>query len=205
LIENAAVIRRMKMKRGSTGKVLILAVLLVLIGWTWVQAQIPEFSADQILRGPGGEQKAKIYFKNDRWRVEFTQPQMQKTMVQIFRMDKKVAWMLIPEDKVYMESALPPEATPWSEKIPGEVERKSLGAESVSGHPCEKYQVKVWDGGAARELYLWISKKLKVPLKTETIDGQYGTELRNVQATAQPESLFELPSDFKKITPPLQS
>jgi len=65
--------------------------------------------------------------------------------------------------------------------------------------------VKISDGETARELYLWISKKLKVPIKTQTADGQYGTELRNLQATPQPQGLFELPPDFKKITPPLQS
>lgn len=193
------------MKHRSIWKIPVLTVLLVLAGWAWALAQTQEFSADQILFGPGGEQEGKIYFKKDRWRVELTQPQTQKIMVQIFRMDKKVAWMLIPEDKVYMESPLFPDTTPWAEKIPGEVERKSLGEETIQGHPAEKFQVKVFNGERAQELYLWISKELKVPIKTATLDGQYGTELRNIQMGPQPDELFELPSDFKKITPPLQS
>jgi len=190
------------MRYHAIWKISALAILLPLMGWSGALAQTPEFSADQILFGPGGEQEGKIYFRPDRWRIELVQAQMQKTMVQIFRMDKKVAWMLIPEDKVYMESPLFPDVTPWAEKIPGEVDRKSLGEETVSGQPCEKYQVKVSDGERAQELYLWISKELKVPVKTATPDGQFGTELRNVQIKPQPDELFELPPDFKKITPP---
>ena len=113
--------------------------------------------------------------------------------------------MLIPQDKVYIESPFFPDMAPWAEKIPGEIERKSLGEETIQGHPAEKFQVKVFNGERAQELYLWISKELKVPVKTATLDGQYGTELRNIQIEPQPEELFELPPDFKKITPPLQS
>jgi len=193
------------MKRRSIWKVLVLAVLVILAGWTWAPAQTQEFSADQILLGPGGEQQGKIYFKQDRWRVEVTQPQTQKAIVQIFRMDKKVSWMLIPEDKVYMETPLFPDMIPWAKQIPGEVERKSLGEETVQGQLTEKYQVKVFNGEIAQELYLWTSKELKVPVKTQTKDGKFGIELRNIQIQAQPEDLFELPPDFKKITPPLQS
>ena len=193
------------MKRNSIWKVPVLAILMILAAWTWVLAQTQEFSADQIMVGPEGEQQGKIYFKQDRWRIEMTQTQMQKAIVQIFRMDKKVAWMLIPEDKVYMETPLFPDMKPWAEKIPGEVERKSLGEETVQGHRAEKYQVKVFDGERAQELYLWMSKELKVPVKTQTVDGKFGVELKNIEIGPQPEDLFELPPDFKQITPPLQS
>ena len=193
------------MKPRLIRKVPALVVLVLLAGWTWALAQTREFSADQVLLGPGGEQQGKIYFKQDRWRLEITQTQMQKAIVQIFRMDKKVAWMLIPEDKVYMETPLLPDMKPWAEKIPGEVERKSLGEETVQGHRAEKYQVKVFDGERAQELYLWMSKELKVPVKTQTPDGKFGSELKNIRTQPQPENLFELPPDFKKITPPLQS
>jgi len=193
------------MKRNSIWKAPVLAVLMILAAWTWTLAQTQEFSADQILLGPGGEQQGKIYFKQDRWRVEMTQTQMQKDIVQIFRMDKKVAWMLIPEDKVYMETPLSPDMTPWAKKIPGEIGRKSLGEETVQGQLTEKYQVKVFNGEIAQEIYLWMSKELKVPVKTQTLDGKFGIELKNIQMEPQPEDLFELPPDFKKITPPLQS
>ncbi len=193
------------MKCNSIWKVPALAVLVILAGWTWALAQTQEFSADQIMLGPEGEQQGKVYFKQDRWRIEMTQPQTQKEMVQIFRMDKKVAWMLIPEDKVYMETPLLPDMKPWAEKIPGEVERKSLGEETVQGHLTEKYRVKVFDGERPQELYLWMSKELKVPVKTQTVDGKFGVELKNIEIGPQPEEVFELPPDFKKITPPPQS
>jgi len=193
------------MKHRSIWKIPALVVLVLLAGWTWALAQTQEFSADQILLGPGGEQQGKIYFKPDRWRVEVTQTQPVRTIVQISRMDKKVAWMLIPEDKVYMETPLFPDMTPWAEKMPGEIERKSLGEETIAGQPAEKYQVKVFNGETAQELYLWGSKELKVPVKTMTLDGKYSTELRNIQVKPQPDDLFEIPSDFKKISPPMHS
>ena len=70
------------MKRNSIWKVPVLAVLVILAGWTWALAQTQEFSADQIMLGPEGEQQGKIYFKQDRWQIEMTQTQMQKAIVQ---------------------------------------------------------------------------------------------------------------------------
>ncbi|MDH7501014.1 MAG: hypothetical protein QHH30_11605, partial [candidate division NC10 bacterium] len=88
------------------------------------------------------------------------------------------------------------------EKVPGEVERKPLGDEVLHGHSATKYQVKVWNGDIASELYVWISKELKVPVKTATLDGRFGTELRNIKVGPQSADLFEVPSDFKRISPP---
>ena len=75
------------MKHRSIWKIPVLAVLLVLSGWSWVLAQTQEFSADQILLAPGGEQQGKVNFGKDRWRVEVTS--QDRTMIQIFRMDRR--------------------------------------------------------------------------------------------------------------------
>jgi len=176
--------------------------IMVLVSWISSLAQGPgeEFSADQILSGPAGEQKGRIYCQKDRWRVDLSHEG--RPMIQVFRLDKKVVWMLIPEDKVYMEMPLFPDQVPWAEKIPGEVGRKSLGEEAIHGHPANKYQVKVWNGETASEFYLWVSKKLQVPVKTATLDGRFGSELRNIKVGPQSIDLFEIPSDFKLISPP---
>ena len=178
----------------------IMVLMLASCSQTLAQGPGEGFSADQILTGPGGEQKGRIFCQEDRWRVESTYGE--KPLVQIFRLDKKVVWMLMPEDKVYMQMPLFPDQVPWGEKIPGEVERKSLGEEAVHGHPAQKYQVKVWNGEVASEIYLWISESLKVPVKTATLDGRFGSELRNIKVGPQSSDLFEVPSDFKLISPP---
>jgi hypothetical protein len=77
-----------------------------------------------------------------------------------------------------------------------------LGEEAVHGHAAEKYQVKVWNGETAGEMYVWISKKLSVPVKTATLDQRFGSELRNIKVGPQSSDLFEVPSDFKFISPP---
>jgi len=180
----------------------LIVVIVALASWAWGQVGGPgeEFSADQILTRPQGEEKGRIYCSNDRWRVDVSH--QGKPMIQVFRLDKRVVWMIIPEDKVYMEMPLYLDQVPWAEKVPGEVERKSLGEEAVHGHPAKKYQVKVWNGETAGEFYLWVSVKLKVPVKTATLDGRFGSELRNIKVGPQPTDLFEVPSDYKRISPP---
>ena len=189
------------MKHRSIWKIPALVVLVLLAGWTWALAQTQEFSADQILLGPGGEQQTRLYCKADRWRVDATQ--QGKKMIQIFRLDRKVAWMVIPEDKIYIESPLSADAPPWGETVPGEIERKALGEEAVDDHPALKYQVKTSDGEFAHEILVWISKELQVPVKTTSLDGRWGSTLKNIQIGPQPDDLFEVPAGFKQISPPL--
>jgi hypothetical protein len=71
----------------------------------------------------------------------------------------------------------------------------------VRGHPALKYIVKVWNGEIASEIYLWISQQLKVPVKTSTLDGRSGSELQDIKVGPQPGELFEVPADFKLISP----
>ena len=175
--------------------------LLALCGWAWAAVgPASEFSANQILTGPGGQEKGPIYCQKDRWRVEMTQ--RGKAMILIYRLDKKVVWTVIPEDKVYLQRPLFPDEVPWGDKVPGESERKPLGEEAVQGHPAVKYQVKAWNGETVQEFYLWVSKELQVPIKTATLDGTFGTELTDIKMGPQPNDLFEIPPDFKAISPP---
>jgi len=176
--------------------------LLTLSGWAWA-ATGPgsEFSANQVMIGPGGgQERGPIYCQKDRWRVELTQ--QGKAMILIYRLDKKVVWTMVPEDKVYLERPLFPDEVPWGDKVPGESERKLLGEEAVQGHPALKYQVKSWNGETAQEFYLWVSKELQVPIKTATLDGAFGTELTDIKMGPQPNDLFEVPPDFRLISPP---
>jgi hypothetical protein len=189
------------MRSSRMGVIGLIIVSWLLIGSVGAWAEGPEFSADQFLNGPAGPEQTRLYCKVDRWRLDFTREG--REIIHISRGDKKITWMLIPKDMVYVELPLFSETIPWADKMPGEVERRSLGEEAINDHPCLKYQVKLSNGESTQEFILWISKELKVPVKTASPDGKFGTELKNIQIGPQPDQLFELPAGFKQISPPL--
>lgn len=100
-----------------------------------------EFSADVITTSEGMRMSGKIYWKSDRFRMDLREPQQSIT---ITRMDKKLVWSIMPEQKMYMELPFDPRSVTESapkEKFKGEIERKLIGSETFDGHPTKKYLI----------------------------------------------------------------
>lgn len=165
-----------------------------------------EFSADQLTIRGTFKQEDRLYFRADRWRVEAKGGSFPDII--IVRLDKKVIWKLLPQERRYIEMPLRPEDLPVPETIPGEIERKVVDQEEIEGFLCDKLVIRYTyggDEGEVSEMYLWISRELKAPLRTEAPDLDWKTELRNIKVGPQGEDLFEIPPGYERFEPPVGS
>jgi Domain of unknown function (DUF4412) len=159
-----------------------------------------EFSADTVMTSRGVKTNGKIYFKGDSFRMDMTSP---RAMTTITRLDKKVVWSIMPEQKMYMEIPFNPKREPIvKDKVQGEIERKLLGAEGVDGHPAKKYLVTYKSGGEKTQIYQWIATDINFPVKSEALDGSWTQEYKNIKLGNQPDSLFKVPAGYKKFQMP---
>lgn len=158
-----------------------------------------EFSADMVSSAHGQTSTSKVFVKDQRFRTE-TKGQ---TTYSIMRGDKQVVWMVMPDQKSYMEmKPNPNQQSRTEEKVRGEVSRKLIGPETVDGHPTQKYEVTYTRGDKTEKMYQWMATDIKFPVKTAAVDGSWTMEYKNINMGSQPDSLFELPSGYKKMTMP---
>jgi len=172
-----------------------LAVCWILL-FPWHQAWGLEFSAEQTVRSGQQSVTGKIYFKDDRWRVEMASPEGPK--VAIHRLDKVTTWLLLP-NQTYVELPLRfDQIPPLAARIEGETGRKLAGKEQVGGRSTEKYEVTVDIKGRKTIMYQWVATDSKVPMKTITADGNWESAYAYVKEGPQPAHLFELPAGYTK-------
>jgi outer membrane lipoprotein-sorting protein len=159
-----------------------------------------EFSAQMVTRSPDvGETQGKVYIKGDKFRQEFGAGD--EGHISILRPDKQVVWMLMPAGKMYMEMPITPEHTgKMMTKPEDEARMKLLGTETVSGYEAEKYEVSEKDGSDKQ--YVWIVKKLGIPIKMTAADGSFSMEYRNIKEGGVSDSLFEVPAGYQKMAMP---
>jgi hypothetical protein len=173
-------------------------VLLVLT--SFANGYCIEIVADVLIRQGGAINKGKIYVKGEKQRIE-TEGQG----ITIVRGDKNMAWMLIPEEKSYMDMPLGPnlvqklEVTP---KMKDEVSRKLLGDEVIDGRKTKKYEVTLTSGSKTEKVFQWVWTDIDFPVKMADVDGKWSLEYRNIGKTVS-DSLFELPAGYERISVPL--
>ena len=97
------------------------------------------FSAD--LYSSDGH-NGKIYMDTDKIRVET------KEMISITRLDKKLIWLLMPEEKMYMEQVLQSVAMnqkhlPANDSGASDVEREFILRETINGYAADKYKITI--------------------------------------------------------------
>ena len=154
-----------------------------------------QFSAEIISRSGGASFKGKMFFAGDKFRMENPQA------VTISRMDKKTVWILMPEQKMYMEQAFTEDsARGMVQKMDNEVKREKLGTETVNGIKADKYKVSYKTEGRTDSIYQWLASGMQMPVRTSSVDGKWSMELSNVKFGDQPDSLFEVPAGYKKFS-----
>jgi hypothetical protein len=156
-----------------------------------------EFSADIVIQPKEEEAiKGKIYVKGDKVRNEITEDD--ETQIMIMRPDKKVTWMIMPEDKMYMEMPFQEDDLifeAWTKEK--EKNAKFLKDEKIGGLATKKYEID--DEGD--KIYYWISTKHSFPVKME--DEETIVEYKNIKDGSVADSLFELPSGYEKMASPI--
>ena len=156
-----------------------------------------EFSADMTSTAMGQKVSGKIYNAPGKTRMETND------VITIARIDKSIAWVLMPNEKKYMEVPLDSSnVVAGGDKMPGEIERKLIGRETLDGKAVDKYYIVYTAEGKTQAIYSWILPDLDIPAKTVAKDGSWEVEYRNINAGKQPESLFEVPSGYSKFSLP---
>jgi hypothetical protein len=179
-------------------KLFLISLLIVSFSST---ALAIEFSADTIITMKGGQKVAgKMYFKPDKFRMDM---KTNEDMIMITRIDKKVVWNIMKNQKSYMEMPFDLNNKPKvEEKFPGEIERKEVGRETIDGHPTTKYLITYKIDDKKNQVYQWLATDIKLPIKTAGVDGSWTQEFRSVKMVAQPDSLFEVPPGYTKMQMP---
>lgn len=173
-----------------------------------------DFIADQYITislGEIGENAqifpAKVYSKEKRLRVEINNAG--RSVVHISRGDKRppVFWMLMPNEKMYVETVggeNPIDS--FSPKSDVKIEKVFVAKENVAGRPANKFKMTWRDKeGNKRIGFAWEAIDLNnAPIRQEFFrEGEHVlVQLTNIEVRKLDAALFEIPSDFKKITAP---
>ena len=173
---------------------LVAMVVLMLSGVVVASAQ--EFSADMESRAGKEAMNAKIYVSGEKVRMEMPES------VMIIRNDRKISLMVMPSEKMYMENPIDTSRAPKVGKnFDNELERVSLGQETVNDQQTEKFKVAYMEKGKKVEAYQWLTGGI-IPVKVEAVDGSWSMDYKNLKVGAQAESLFEPPDGFTKMEMP---
>jgi hypothetical protein len=178
-------------------KLSLTIALFLILGIALLQAPAfaEDFSADVITKAPTASMAAKMYISGNKSRMESA------GTITISRMDKKVVWILMPNEKMYMEQPLDPRTAATTQtKVNGEIERRAEGNEVINGMKTTKYRVTIQNQGKRESMFQWVDEGMHFPIKTAAIDGSWSTEFRNIRRGAQNPQLFEIPAGYTKMS-----
>jgi len=179
------------MKNQVKMAVAMAVVLLCLAGFDTVAAAYG-FSADVVSYYGKETIQGKILVTQDKQRFESA------GTIAITRLDKKLVWLLMPTEKLYMEQAIRLQnIVPTSGPLPDELERTLLGSETVNGYPANKYRVTLLLGKQKQSYLQWLAVDSGWPVKMAAEDGKWYTEYRNLQAVNPDARLFEIPAGYQ--------
>jgi hypothetical protein len=173
-----------------------------------------DFIADQFMTVSEGEMgerqrimQSKVYSQGKKLRMEMNMSG--RNAISISRGDKNppVFWMLMPDEKVFMETAGEAGAIgSFSSKSGMKIDKTFVGKEPVAGHPTNKFKI-VWTDkeGNKRSGFAWEAIDLNdAPIRQEFLykNEHILVQLTNIEVKKLEEALFEVPSDYKKISMP---
>jgi hypothetical protein len=168
------------------------------------------FSADMKInaRQQAGMTSGKMYAAAEKWRMDMSMNGREAIM--IFDASSNMGYMLMPEQKMYMEMRADapaphggpraPRAKPMDPNNPcagdANMTCQKTGTEVVNGRTTDRWDFTSKDKG--ENYTAWVDQKLHFPIKTQNSQGE-GMELTNIQEGAPPASVFEIPSGYKKF------
>ncbi|MBI5611641.1 MAG: DUF4412 domain-containing protein [Gammaproteobacteria bacterium] len=161
-----------------------------------------EYSADSTMETAEGSMKGRVYSTPTRERREMIQGG--EKIITIQRHDKKVIWMLMPEQKMYME--MNPDQKRTQDDLSGyKIEQTTVGPETVNGVSTTKYKVIMTDSkGAKMGGFMWTTRD-GIGVKTDVIAVDKSSKMRvkmdltNLKVGRQEPALFEIPAGYTKM------
>lgn len=193
------------------GTIFALAVAILFSVTVWAadktfQESDVEYSADEQMETEDMAMQAKVYHAPGKERRE--QDMSGMTQIMIMRRDKNVVWMLMPEQKMYMEMKMGQGKEDTADLKDYTIEYSVVGEEVVNGINTTKNKVIMTDKkGNKFGGFMWVSKE-GIMVKMDTVSKVEGSKMRvkmerkNIKIENQNPKLFEIPSGYNKMSMP---
>ncbi len=182
-------------------RTVLLTVFIVSIFAGASFAAAANYSADLESVSPVGTITSKVYVRDNLQRMEMNSAG--KRAVMILRGDKKAVWMLMPENRLYVEMPMDPrrDLLPPFNALNVKMEKELIGEDSVDGHPAKKYHVNVQRNGKMESSgFVWEAADLdNLPVRFQTEDRSTTITWKNIKRDAAVSSFFDIPEGYKKI------
>ena len=166
-----------------------------------------EYSADRVMTSGGNTMTSRVFSTPEKERMEFKDG----GMVTIVRRDKNVTWMLMLEQKMYMEQKMSGNMA-GGQKQGGDnfdkcdVKQTEKGKEDVNGFSTRKMEMTISCPGNEKFTgMVWLTKE-NIPIRMETKNAgtneSFRMELKNLKIGKQDPALFEIPAGFQSMAMP---
>lgn len=145
----------------------------------------------------------RIYHASDRERIE--QSLQGVKLVVISRHDKNVGWMIMQDERTYMELSLADTKITSGTFKGCELSEKRLGEEMVHDVKARKSQVKITcPDKTAYDGTMWMTRDgITVKMEAMVTDGEqkypFRLDLKNIRIAKQDPQLFEIPEGYQKL------
>jgi hypothetical protein len=168
-------------------------------------ATFNNYSADMETTSAQGSFTSKIFVKDGKMRME--SDTQERKSINIIRPDKKVIWMLMVDSKTYMEIPLDMSTQDIQSKLydPNiQTDKEFIANELVDKHPTKKYHLTITTNGKKEKSgYIWEATDLaNFTVKYESEDKKMTTAWKDIKMGGVADSVFELPSGYKKMDMP---
>lgn len=165
-----------------------------------------EYSGEEVVETAESATKTKVYSTPTMERREMSEGGQQ--MITIARHDKKVTWMLMPEEKMYMEMPIGQSAEKKDEKTDlsaYKIEQTPMGQETLNGIVMNKGKmIMTAKDGSKMGGLMWTTKEgIIAKMDALSVDqgkkDRFKLEMKNLKISKQPADLFEIPKGFEKM------
>jgi Domain of unknown function (DUF4412) len=164
-----------------------------------------EYAADSSMETAQGAMQGRVFHARGKERREMNASG--ERMVTISRQDKKVMWMLMPEQKAYMEMALG-SSTDQGDISGWAFEQTVVGPEDLDGLKTTKSKVTAKGPRGEKMGGFWWTTADGVTVKMDMLALEKGSkmrikmELKNLKVGKQDPALFEIPAGYSKMQMP---
>lgn len=174
------------------------SLLFVLPTALTAKVQPPQLSADLAMYHKNKVfDEGKLYIGKNASRMDFMK-KLHQTHVYRLDSDKIETW--VHNEKMIMEMKMQYNAL--VNYKPEGFSENCVGEETLEGHPCQKCVQTGRFMGKNVETTVWKAKDLSgMVIKNMDAEGN-GMAIKNVALGPQPESLFQAPKDYKRMTLP---
>lgn len=192
------------MSRIHTWMVVLISVLLGFsVSAGAAEKPAPEYSADSTMETADSVMSGTVCVAPGKERRENVMDGEKSIM--IIRHDKKVVWMLMPEDKMYTEMKLGQGGRRKDDLSAYKIQQTTVGPDTVNGIRTTKSKI-IMIGPKGDKLggFWWATKEgIMVKIDAIAVDKKskerFKSELKNLRIGKQDPSLFEIPEGYSKM------